>query len=47
MKVKELTVCCSFNDSGENLPDILEESFRIFLGRILAMSFGDDVSWSR
>ena len=43
MPKKELMVRCEFSASEKTLPELLEESFRLYLRQILAQDGGNSV----
>ena len=48
MKKREATVVrCEYTESEESLSHLVEESFRLYLSRILAQAGKPAVSWER
>lgn len=47
MAKKELIVRCVFGQGEKQLPELLEESFRVYLCRILAEKAEGTVEWKR
>ena len=44
MRKKTVVVHCVYADKGKTIPELLEESFRLYLGRILAEPHGSKIS---